>query len=60
MDNTKRDRDWLVEGIVGDKQVTQLHNLQTSTTYFFKIQARNVKGNGPFSQVVSFRTGESK
>lgn len=59
-DSSKRDRDWLGEGIVGDKHSTQLLHLQPLTNYFFKIQARNSKGNGPFSSTISFRTGERK
>ncbi|XP_011334024.1 neogenin isoform X6 [Ooceraea biroi] len=58
-DNTKRDRDWLLEGVIGDKVDTIVKNLHPSTTYYFKIQARNSKGYGPFSTTVSFKTPQS-
>ncbi|XP_046984365.1 neogenin [Schistocerca americana] len=56
-DNTLNDRDWVAEGIVGDKMTTSVKNLSPQTTYYFKIQARNNKGYGPFSAVVTFTTG---
>jgi len=55
-DNTQRDRDWVVEGVIGDKMTTILKGLLPDTTYYFKIQARNNKGYGPLSQEVSFKT----
>ncbi|XP_066597532.1 neogenin isoform X2 [Prorops nasuta] len=55
-DNAKFDRDWKTEGIIGDKTEYTLKSLQPSTTYYFKIQARNSKGNGPFSTPVTFKT----
>lgn len=59
-DNSKRDRDWRVHGVRGDEHTTEITGLLPMTTYFFKIQARNTKGVGPFSPTVSFRTGQSK
>lgn len=59
IDNTKWDRDWLLEAVVGDKTECIVRNLQPSTTYYFKIQARNSKGYGPFSTTVSFKTPQS-
>ncbi|KAK2725812.1 neogenin-like isoform X1 [Artemia franciscana] len=56
-DNSQRDRDWVVEAIVGDKMTTLIKGLTLDTTYFFKIQARNNKGYGPLSPVVTYRTG---
>lgn len=58
-DNTKRDRDWLLEGVIGDKVDAIVKNLHPSTMYYFKIQARNSKGYGPFSTTVSFKTPQS-
>lgn len=55
-DNTKRDRDWLVDGVLGNKTEYVVKVLKPSTNYFFKIQARNAKGYGPFSSVVTFKT----
>nr|CAD7442449.1 unnamed protein product [Timema bartmani] len=56
-DHKKHDRDWVVEGIVGDKMTTTITRLKPDTMYYFKIQARNNKGYGPFSSTVSFSTG---
>ncbi|CAG2109800.1 unnamed protein product [Medioppia subpectinata] len=55
-DNTQRDRDWVVEGVIGDKMTTVLKGLLPDYTYYFKIQARNNKGYGPISAEVSFKT----
>ena len=32
-------------------------NLNEETIYYFRLQARNRKGNGPHSSTVAFRTG---
>ncbi|XP_021933563.1 neogenin isoform X2 [Zootermopsis nevadensis] len=58
-DHTQRDREWVVEGILGDKMTTAIKGLTADTMYHFKIQARNNKGYGPFSNIVSFTTGPS-
>ncbi|KAG1673521.1 Neogenin [Nymphon striatum] len=55
-DNTKRDRDWVVEGVGGNKLTKQITGLTLDTTYYFKIQAHNSKGYGPFSQTVVWTT----
>ncbi|GIY01936.1 hypothetical protein CDAR_81432 [Caerostris darwini] len=55
-DKTQRDRDWVVEGVVGDKMTTVLKGLTSDTTYYFKIQARNNKGYGPLSSEIAFHT----
>nr|XP_046915756.1 neogenin-like [Dermatophagoides farinae] len=55
-DNTQEDRDWIVKVIFGDKLNAMLNGLQSSSVYYFKIQARNNKGYGPLSSEVSFRT----
>jgi neogenin len=59
-DNSQRDRDWVVEAIVGDKMTTLIKGLTLDTTYFFKIQARNNKGYGPLSPLVTCRAGAGK
>lgn len=59
-DNTKRDRDWQVEGVIGDKVDAVVKGLQSNTMYYFKIQARNLKGYGPFSTTISFKTPQSE
>ncbi|XP_045029173.1 neogenin isoform X4 [Daphnia magna] len=58
-DSSQRDRDWVVEGVVGDKMTTTIKGLTPDTTYFIKIQARNNKGYGPFSSIIQFRTNPS-
>ncbi|XP_046741662.1 neogenin isoform X5 [Diprion similis] len=58
-DNTKWDRDWRVEAIIGDQSEIMIKTLQPSTTYYFKIQARNARGYGPFSSSVAFKTPPS-
>ncbi|XP_034257103.1 neogenin [Thrips palmi] len=58
-DSTQRDRDWIAESVMGDKMTTTIKGLTPSTTYFFKIQARNIKGPGPFSSTVSLTTSSS-
>lgn len=56
-DNSQKDRDRVVEGVVGDKMTATLKGLTADTTYYFKIQARNNKGYGPMSSEVIFHTG---
>ncbi|KAF8764604.1 Neogenin like protein [Argiope bruennichi] len=51
-----KEREWVVEGVIGDKLSTSLRNLLTDTVYFFKIQARNTKGYGPLSSEVVYKT----
>ncbi|XP_076366090.1 neogenin-like isoform X4 [Tachypleus tridentatus] len=58
-DNTQKDTDWMVEGVVGDKMATTLRGLTADATYYFKIQARNKKGYGPLSSEVVFQTPPS-
>ncbi|XP_015927066.1 neogenin isoform X5 [Parasteatoda tepidariorum] len=54
-DNTQ-DRDWIVDGIIGDKLSSTLRSLLPDTVYYFKIQAKNSKGYGPFSSEVVYKT----
>ena len=55
-DATQKDRDWVVEGVLGDRLSTSIRDLSLETTYYFKVQARNSVGNGPMSPTVIFRT----
>ncbi|XP_050396200.1 neogenin isoform X2 [Patella vulgata] len=55
-DPKQDDRDWVVEGVVGDKLSTVINELTPSTTYYFKVQARNSKGYGPMSDIVMHKT----
>lgn len=59
-DDSKPEREWSAEAINGDKHSYALANLRPSTLYYFKIQARNSRGNGPFSKIISYKTGEGK
>ena len=56
VDKRKEDREWVVEGVVGDKTSTEISQLNPDTKYYFKIQARNSKGYGPLSTIVQYRT----
>lgn len=48
--------DWVVEPVMGNRLTHQIQELTLDTVYYFKIQARNSKGMGPFSDTVHFRT----
>lgn len=49
-------KDWMVEGVLGDKLSTVISKLTADTTYHFQVQARNKKGYGPKSRVVKYKT----
>lgn len=56
-DTAKRDRDWMVEAVVGDTYRVVVKNLMPFTTYYFKVQTRSTKGQyGLFSAMVSHTT----
>lgn len=59
-DASRRDRDWLVEGVLGDRHATLIHGLRPDQHYVFKIQARNSKGVGPFSATAALRTSHGE
>ena len=59
-DATQKDRDWAVEGVMGEKLTTPIKGLTPETTYYFKVQARNSKGYGPMSPTVIFRTPKGR
>ncbi|EDL09563.1 netrin receptor DCC precursor [Mus musculus] len=48
--------DWIMETISGDRLTHQIMDLSLDTMYYFRIQARNVKGVGPLSDPILFRT----
>ena len=56
VDKRKDDREWVVEGVVGDKTSADITQLDPDTKYYFKIQARNSKGYGPVSNIIQYRT----
>ncbi|KAJ8924156.1 hypothetical protein NQ315_006940 [Exocentrus adspersus] len=53
------DAEWNVSAIKGDVHSSVVYDLKPFTVYYFKVQARNSRGYGPFSNLVSFRTGRS-
>uniref|UniRef100_A0A0N5BT57 Down syndrome cell adhesion molecule-like protein Dscam2 n=1 Tax=Strongyloides papillosus TaxID=174720 RepID=A0A0N5BT57_STREA len=53
------DKDWLRDSVKGDKLGLRIFNLKPYTTYYFKVQARNVKGYGPLSRPVSYTINSS-
>ncbi|XP_023215993.1 neogenin-like isoform X2 [Centruroides sculpturatus] len=55
-DNTQHDRDWIIKNINSNHLSAAVDSLTSDTTYYFKIQARNNKGYGPFSSEVSYHT----
>ena len=55
-DATQPDREWVVDGVTGDKLSKMIRALTPETTYYFKVQARNSKGYGPMSPTVIFAT----
>ncbi|CAH1100785.1 unnamed protein product [Psylliodes chrysocephalus] len=53
------DPEWNASAVKGDVHSSIIYNLKPFTMYYFKVQARNSRGYGPFSNVVTFRTGQS-
>ncbi|KAM3720689.1 Netrin receptor [Dirofilaria immitis] len=51
------DKDWILDGVKGDHLSIKLTNLLPRQTYFFKVQARNIKGYGPLSPILQFVPG---
>ncbi|VDK77158.1 unnamed protein product [Litomosoides sigmodontis] len=51
------DKDWIRDGVKGDHLSIRLTNLLPRQTYFFKVQARNIKGYGPLSPTLQFVPG---
>ncbi|XP_078327626.1 neogenin-like isoform X5 [Crassostrea virginica] len=50
-------REWVVDGVLeGDELSATIKRLTLSTTYYFKVQARNSKGYGPLSETVIYKT----
>ncbi|VDN01816.1 unnamed protein product [Thelazia callipaeda] len=49
------DKDWILDGVKGDHLSIKLTNLLPRQTYFFKVQARNIKGYGPLSPTLQYR-----
>lgn len=45
-----------MEEVLGDRMTFTVQGLTPSTLYYYKMQARNIKGFGPFSAVGNFTT----
>ncbi|KAK3580125.1 hypothetical protein CHS0354_034065 [Potamilus streckersoni] len=56
IDSSLDDRNWVVEGVLGDKLSKTIRDLTQDTTYYFKVQARNKMGYGPISSTVYYKT----
>ncbi|KAJ8932114.1 hypothetical protein NQ314_014895 [Rhamnusium bicolor] len=56
---TRSDPEWHVSAVKGDIHSSIVYDLKPFTLYYFKVQARNSRGYGPFSNLVSFRTGRN-
>lgn len=50
------EREWSMSSVKGDRLSILIRELRPGTTYHFKLQAKNVKGYGPFSSLVNFTT----
>ncbi|XP_050305807.1 neogenin isoform X2 [Anthonomus grandis grandis] len=55
----KTDALWKALPVKGDNHSSIIYNLEPFTLYYFKVQARNSRGYGPFSNTVFFRTGQN-
>lgn len=43
-----------MESVKGERLSTTIGNLMSGSDYYFKIQARNLRGYGPLSSVVTY------
>lgn len=48
--------EWVMETLGGDRLTHQVLELSLDSSYYFRIQAKNIKGLGPLSEPVHFRT----
>lgn len=55
-DDTSSDNEWITEIVEGELMSYSIKGLTPSTNYFFKIQAKNSIGYGPFSTTISIKT----
>jgi len=59
-DKNRTDALWQALAVKGDNHSSIIYDLKPFTVYYFKVQARNSRGYGPFSNIITFRTGQSK
>lgn len=55
-DDSSSDSDWKTEIVDGELMSFTIKGLIPNTNYFFKIQAKNTIGSGPFSPTISIKT----
>lgn len=55
-DDTSSDGNWVSEIVEGELMSFTVGRLTPNTNYFFKIQAKNSIGYGPFSPTISIKT----
>ncbi|XP_025405538.1 neogenin isoform X3 [Sipha flava] len=55
-DNSSSDNDWVSEIVEGELMSFTVKGLTPNTNYYFKIQAKNAAGYGPFSPFTSIKT----
>lgn len=53
------ENEWTMESVKGDRLSLSIQGLLPKTTYYFKLQAKNLKGFGPFTSISSFLTPET-
>ncbi|CAL4059823.1 unnamed protein product, partial [Meganyctiphanes norvegica] len=53
---TDASSDWAMAEVVGDRMTYNIRGLTPATLYFYKMQAQNRKGFGPFTAVGNFTT----
>ncbi|CAB3375598.1 Hypothetical predicted protein [Cloeon dipterum] len=58
-DQRKSEKEWATHDVDEDRMTTSIKGLKPDTTYYFRIQARNKIGHGPFSSVTTFKTPHS-
>lgn len=55
-DNSSSDDNWISELVNGELMSFTINGLLPVTNYFFKIQAKNSIGYGPFSSTINIKT----
>ncbi|XP_060844411.1 neogenin isoform X2 [Rhopalosiphum padi] len=55
-DDTSSDNEWITETVDGELMSYSIKGLTPTTNYYFKIQAKNSVGYGPFSPTISIKT----
>lgn len=55
-DNSSSDSDWVSVTVEGELMSFTVKELTPNTNYYFKIQAKNAVGYGPFSPFTNIKT----